>query len=172
MALTENFILPSKEELTVQEISIGTPCLKAGAYYFGKYCEEPSKEFMLCKTEEMDPRKCLNEGKEVTSCALDFFQKVKGSCRETFEAYAHCIEYSSGNMNLTKCRKTQAAYDLCMLEKMGIDRPILGYYATPKVHTTSRPKPEQFPRKEYEPIPELPADFPRDLPEGGARFLG
>jgi len=35
--------LPSKEELTVRELNLSSPVLKAGAHHFGKYCDEPSK---------------------------------------------------------------------------------------------------------------------------------
>lgn len=51
---------------------------------------------MLCRAEyPQDPRKCLQEGKEVTSCSLEFFRKMKQNCREEFEKYANCIDKSS-----------------------------------------------------------------------------
>ncbi len=68
--------LPSEEDLTVQEIPMGTAYLRAGAMHLGKVCEAQNNEFIMCRNELNDPRKCLDEGKEVTSCALDFFQKV------------------------------------------------------------------------------------------------
>lgn len=54
---------------------------------------------MLCRKELEDPRACLNEGKAVTSCALDFFRKVKKSCADEFMQYAHCIDKSSTDAN-------------------------------------------------------------------------
>ncbi len=43
MPFTEDFYLPSEEELKVQEINVSTPVLKAGAIHFGKYCDEQCK---------------------------------------------------------------------------------------------------------------------------------
>lgn len=55
---------------------------------------------MLCRRELEDPRKCLKEGKEVTACGLEFFQKVKQSCRSEFEQYADCLEWNTPNMKV------------------------------------------------------------------------
>lgn len=41
--ITKNFPLPSEEELSVEEINLGTPSLRAGSFHLGKYCEHPSK---------------------------------------------------------------------------------------------------------------------------------
>ena len=76
MVLTKDIQLPSDAELTVEEVPVGTPYLKAGAQHMGKYCEPQNNEFMLCRSENQDPRKCLQDGKEVTACALDFLRKV------------------------------------------------------------------------------------------------
>lgn len=35
--------LPTKAELTVPELNISSPALKAGAHHFGKYCDHESK---------------------------------------------------------------------------------------------------------------------------------
>lgn len=51
---------------------------------------------MLCRFEEKDPRKCINEGKAVTACTLEFFRKVKKTCLAEFNQYANCIDKSSG----------------------------------------------------------------------------
>lgn len=58
------------------------------------------QEFMLCKSELIDPRKCLNEGKAVTKCSLEFFRKVKSSCSREFTDYYTCIEKSSPGYEL------------------------------------------------------------------------
>jgi NADH dehydrogenase (ubiquinone) 1 alpha subcomplex subunit 8 len=51
---------------------------------------------MLCKLEEDDPRRCINEGKSVTACTLDFFKQLKKHCKEEFNQYYNCIDKSSG----------------------------------------------------------------------------
>lgn len=43
MTTTPDHILPSYEELNVEEVNISTAALRAGSLYFGKYCEEQSK---------------------------------------------------------------------------------------------------------------------------------
>lgn len=50
---------------------------------------------MLCRKELEDPRKCISEGKAVTSCALEFFRKVKKSCFKEFTQYTNCLDKSS-----------------------------------------------------------------------------
>ena len=43
MVLTDDIILPSDEELTVQEINVSSPVLRATAAYMGYYCDEKCK---------------------------------------------------------------------------------------------------------------------------------
>lgn len=50
---------------------------------------------MLCRNELKDPRKCLNEGKALTSCAFEFLRKLKKTCKGEFEQYTHCLDQSS-----------------------------------------------------------------------------
>ena len=54
--LTKDIWLPTEEELTVQEVPLGTPSLRAGAMHLGKACEVQNNEFMLCRGETQDPR--------------------------------------------------------------------------------------------------------------------
>ena len=60
------------------------------------------QEFMLCMSEEKDPRKCLNEGKEVTRCGLEFLHKVKDNCATEFTEHWKCVDHSGYDMNLKK----------------------------------------------------------------------
>ena len=39
MVVTAETHLPSEEELIVQEVNLGGPALRAGAFHLGKYCE-------------------------------------------------------------------------------------------------------------------------------------
>ncbi|KAH9638164.1 hypothetical protein HF086_009192 [Spodoptera exigua] len=84
MVLTADVNLPEESELTVPELQLSSPALFAGSFHLGKYCEQANNEFMLCRLEENDPRKCLKEGKAVTACTMDFFRKVKKSCLQEF----------------------------------------------------------------------------------------
>ena len=57
---------------------------------------------MLCNQELRDPRKCLNEGKEVTRCGVEFFNKLRDNCAEEFTTYWTCIDHSGVDMNYKK----------------------------------------------------------------------
>merc|ERR1711894_530591 len=141
MPFTEADYLPSMEELTVPEINLSAAPMRAAAFHFGKYCDNQSKEFMLCMAEEKDPRRCLMEGKEVTRCGMEFFQKVKGNCAEEFTTYWQCIDHARWDMNYSLCKKQQFVFDGCMSEKVGLDRPEPGYFSKVRVHHTQRAKP-------------------------------
>ncbi|XP_076237695.1 NADH dehydrogenase [ubiquinone] 1 alpha subcomplex subunit 8 [Calliopsis andreniformis] len=149
MVVTKDIVLPSEEELTVQEINVSWPVLQAAAVYIGKKCEWHNNEFTLCKYETQDPRKCLEEGKNVTACALEVFQGIKKHCQEDFNQYVRCLERSSGTMDLTKCRNTQSAVDNCVLKNLNIERPPFGYFCEAKVHDSPRPEPEKPKVPEY-----------------------
>lgn len=54
-----------------------------------------------------------------------FSRNVKLHCAEPFTQYWTCIDYTN-LLELRKCRKQQAAFDDCVLEKLGWVRPDLG----------------------------------------------
>jgi hypothetical protein len=37
--ITEDFNLPTEDELTVPEVNLSSPALRAGSFHMGKYCE-------------------------------------------------------------------------------------------------------------------------------------
>ena len=90
---------------------------------------------------------------------MEFFRKVKATCAAEFMTYVNCMEKSSGDMQFYECRRTQAIYDKCVKEKMGLERPHYGYHCLPKVnldiskvhilyipsqiHDTDRPAPKE-----------------------------
>merc|ERR1712154_493095 len=135
MPFTNETYLPSYEELTVPEIEITSSVFRAAAHHMGKYCDEQSKEFMLCRAEDQDPRKCINEGKEVTRCGFEF---------------------------LRKCRVTQKVFDDCVKENLGQDRPELGYFSKVRVHDAKSPKTQPVPHILPDRLPELPEDMNAD----------
>ena len=49
-----------------------------------------------------------------------------------------CLEKSSPDMRLRYCRKTQAAFDVCIKENLGLERPHYAYHTMAKVHDTTR----------------------------------
>lgn len=118
---------------------------------------------MLCKKEEQDPRKCLNEGKQLTACGLEFYRNLKKTCRPEIEAYALCIDQSDGRYPLDICLKNRSYFDDCMKNKMGMERPEFGYFSQVRAHNSNRPKPE-YKFKHFEVAPSLPPDYEQRTP--------
>lgn len=130
-----------------------------------------NQEFMLCRDELKDPRKCLKEGKEVTNCALQFFRLVKKSCHSEFTQHAHCLDKSSSDMHFKHCRTTQGVYDKCMLDNLNMERPEFGHFARAQLHDSPRPKPEPTPKPVYDDLPnKLPEDYPKPPSKYSTRF--
>jgi len=149
--LSNDLYLPTYDDLRTPELKVSYPTLKAASSYLGKFCDFQSKEFMLCRDEYKDPRKCLDEGKELTMCGIEFYQNVKASkCYNAFKRYAHCIDRGDMNVGFSPCRALQRVVDNCMLEELNIRRPEVGYFARPHVHQSKRPKPAEKPQRDYD----------------------
>ncbi|XP_009567823.2 NADH dehydrogenase [ubiquinone] 1 alpha subcomplex subunit 8 [Cuculus canorus] len=156
-AMPGSLQVPSLEELDVPEVRVSSAVLKAAAHHYGAQCDRPNKEFMLCRWEEKDPRKCLREGRQVNQCALDFFRKIKAHCAEPFTEYWTCIDYSN-LQELRRCRKQQAVFDNCVLEKLGWVRPDLGQLSKVTKVKTDRPLPENPYHSRPRPEPNPPIE--------------
>ncbi len=53
------------EELDVEELKVTSAVLAGAAFHYGSYCKEKNDAFMRCRYDKQDPRKCLEEGKQV-----------------------------------------------------------------------------------------------------------
>ncbi|XP_031620697.1 NADH dehydrogenase [ubiquinone] 1 alpha subcomplex subunit 8 [Contarinia nasturtii] len=170
MVITLDHELPTEAELTMPELKLSGPALRAGAFHLGKYCQDTFNEFMLCRSEENDPRKCLKEGRDVTNCSFEFFRLIKKSCYDEFTQYAHCLDRSSADLNYKHCRNTQNVFDKCVLDNFNIERPGYGYFCRAQIVDTKRPKPEVPEKPHYGDVPAaLPDDAPRPPAKYGAR---
>ncbi|XP_003728171.1 NADH dehydrogenase [ubiquinone] 1 alpha subcomplex subunit 8 [Strongylocentrotus purpuratus] len=147
--------LPSKVELDVPEVPLTSSALKAGAHHFGRQCDKANKEFMLCREEEKDPRKCLEEGRQVTACSFKFFNQIRTHCNESFTEHWTCLDYNK--QEFRRCRQSQKKFDTCVFENLGWVRPELGDLGKVTVVKTERPVPEF----DLRPIPE---PTPRPIP--------
>lgn len=107
------------EDLESQEVEITSAVLMGAAHHLGQHCEKEFKTFMGCRYDTKDPRKCLEEGKQVTKCALNFFKKLKEDCNEVFTQHWTCLD--NNNQEFGYCRETQKKYDSCVLDKMGLE---------------------------------------------------
>uniref|UniRef100_A0A1B6FYM2 NADH dehydrogenase [ubiquinone] 1 alpha subcomplex subunit 8 n=1 Tax=Cuerna arida TaxID=1464854 RepID=A0A1B6FYM2_9HEMI len=172
MVITNKVNIPSDEELTVQEVNLSGVVLRAASFHLGKYCEDSNNEFMLCRRELNDPRKCLDEGKAVTNCSLEFFRKVKNSCFREFTDYYNCVDKSSPSYEFEPCRKTQKIFDQCMLDNLNLERPPYGYFCEVKIFDSARPKPEPPKKPIYSDFtPGLPGDAPKPPAKYGGRQI-
>lgn len=61
---------------------------------------------------------------QISVCTLPPRQ-IKGNCAESFTEYWTCLDYSN-LLELRQCRKQQQAFDSCVLDKLGWQRPDLG----------------------------------------------
>ena len=53
------------EELNVEELKVTSAVLMGAAHHYGNYCKDKNDAFMRCRYDKQDPRKCLEEGREV-----------------------------------------------------------------------------------------------------------
>ena len=143
MVLTDDIHLPDDDELNHKEIPVNTYLMRASAMHLGKYCDNQCKEYMLCRKEERDPRKCLPYGQDVTECGIDFYKKVKKTCRGELEWYSTCLEFTGQETSYHRCRNEQAIYDTCM-DQNGFERAPFGHFLKIRVHDSERPKPKPF----------------------------
>ena len=58
----------------VFQLGVPAHALKAGAFQYAKQCNSVNQEYMLCKFETQDPRRCLKYGHDVSDCAANFFK--------------------------------------------------------------------------------------------------
>ncbi|XP_039270765.2 NADH dehydrogenase [ubiquinone] 1 alpha subcomplex subunit 8-like [Styela clava] len=123
------------------DLGIPNHALRCAAYQYAGQCVDVNREYMLCKQEEGDPRKCLKYGDRVSECAANFFRNVSEACTDQFVKMAQCVE-KTNSRKLIYCRAEQLALDTCMFEKLGYDKlPDAGVYSDIEVKT-DRPKPK------------------------------
>lgn len=106
------------EDLEAEEVEVTSAVLMGASHHLGQYCDNDFKSFMGCRYDTKDPRKCLQEGKKVTKCALEFFKKLKEDCNDVFTKHWTCLDYN--NQEFAYCRATQKKFDACVLDKLGL----------------------------------------------------
>ncbi|NWR17422.1 NDUA8 dehydrogenase, partial [Emberiza fucata] len=94
-------------------------------------------------------------GAEGLCCGVP--RSIRTHCAEPFTAYWTCIDYSS-QQELRRCRKQQAAFDSCVLDKLGWVRPDLGDLSKVTKVKTDRPLPENAYHSRPRPQPNPPVE--------------
>ncbi|RZS24450.1 hypothetical protein BHM03_00057516 [Ensete ventricosum] len=82
----------------------------AAAKHIATRCRADNVTFIECKKKDPNPEKCLNKGRHVTCCVLNFihFLQTEGAPPE-MDAYAGCMYYYTNDFDL--CRKEQEAFE-------------------------------------------------------------
>ena len=73
-----------------------------------------------------------------------------------------------------RCRASQAVYDKCVLDKIGQERPELGYFSKVRLHSTTRPKPviePKLPEPSVEPPDMRTAETPESVKYGSRQHF-
>ena len=82
-----------------------------------------------------------------SSCSLGIDLKFISPQNLTIPLSTHPFFFS--------CRKPQLVFDDCMKEKLGIDRPYIGYFARVRLVDTNRPR-RILPKRDYIKIKDPP----------------
>ena len=107
---------PLKNEPFVPEVGLSSAPLESMSFFFNSACSKYSDDYVLCKTENTDPKKCLLEGRKVTRCALDLISKLKSQCQDSWQAHWECLDMN--NHTFYKCRSQETEFNDCVFSKL------------------------------------------------------
>lgn len=69
------------------------------------------------------------------------------------------------------CRKTQAVFDKCVLDNIGVERPPFDYFTRVQIHKSKRPRPPvEGPTVYSDATPGLPPDAEKPPARYGSRY--
>ncbi|XP_059632638.1 NADH dehydrogenase [ubiquinone] 1 alpha subcomplex subunit 8-B-like [Cornus florida] len=89
--------------------------LMAVSKHIATKCRNENLAFLKCKKDDPNPEKCLDKGRQVTSCVLSLLKDLHQRCTKEMDAYAGCMYYYTNEFDL--CRKEQAEFEkACPLE--------------------------------------------------------
>ncbi|CAA7388667.1 unnamed protein product [Spirodela intermedia] len=83
--------------------------LMASWKHIGAACRTENAAFINCKKKDPNPEKCLDRGREVTSCVLSLLKNLHQSCTKEMDAYAGCMYYNTNEFEM--CRKEQEEFE-------------------------------------------------------------
>lgn len=88
--------------------------LYAAAKEIGVTCDAVNRDFLQCKVADEDPAACLDKGEVVQACALGVLKSAMETCKESFQAYADCIDSQiSEEYMFERCRKEEHTFANC-----------------------------------------------------------
>ncbi|XP_078440121.1 NADH dehydrogenase [ubiquinone] 1 alpha subcomplex subunit 8-B-like [Wolffia australiana] len=83
--------------------------LMASWKHIGASCRVENAAFINCKKKDPNPEKCLDRGREVTSCVLGLLKNLHQTCTKEMDAYAGCMYYNTNEFEM--CRQEQEAFE-------------------------------------------------------------
>ncbi|CAK4649084.1 unnamed protein product [Aphanomyces euteiches] len=85
--------------------------LMCAATIYGTECAQANKEYLVCKSQDENPRACLVPGEKVTACVHKTLRVLETQCGDAFTKYKNAMD--SNWHELQFCRKEQAALEAC-----------------------------------------------------------
>ncbi|KAF6167230.1 hypothetical protein GIB67_029868 [Kingdonia uniflora] len=83
--------------------------LTAASKHISTKCRAENMAFLNCKKNDPNPEKCLEKGRQVTSCVLNLLKGLHEKCTKEFDTYAGCMYYNTNEFEL--CRKEQQEFE-------------------------------------------------------------
>ncbi|XP_019431475.1 PREDICTED: NADH dehydrogenase [ubiquinone] 1 alpha subcomplex subunit 8-B-like [Lupinus angustifolius] len=83
--------------------------LMAASKHIGIRCHSENLEFLKCKKKDQNPEKCLEQGRQVTRCALGLLRDLHQRCTKEMDDYVGCLYYHTNEFDL--CRKEQQEFE-------------------------------------------------------------
>lgn len=114
------------KDLDVQDVDATSSVLLSAARHMSEYCDLTNAKFMRCRRDKGDPALCLEEGKEVTKCALEFLKVIRATCNVEFSDHWNCIDVY--NQDFKYCTEHEKKFDRCVFNKLGLGArsPVFG----------------------------------------------
>jgi len=91
--------------------STDSTALMCGATIYGSECAQVNRDFLMCKSNDANPRACLIQGEKVTTCVLKTLKHLEAHCGDAFSNYKKAMDKNWHEFQ--KCRKEQAAMEAC-----------------------------------------------------------
>ncbi|KAF0740223.1 hypothetical protein Ae201684P_016651 [Aphanomyces euteiches] len=98
-------------DMSAKTPATDSTALMCAATIYGTECAQANKEYLVCKSQDENPRACLVPGEKVTACVHKTLRVLETQCGDAFTKYKNAMD--SNWHELQFCRKEQAALEAC-----------------------------------------------------------
>jgi NADH dehydrogenase (ubiquinone) 1 alpha subcomplex subunit 8 len=95
-------------------VAADSTALMCGATIYGTECSGVNKDFLICKSNDGNPRACSLQGEKVTACVLKTLRVLETHCGASYNEYKNAMDKNWHELQL--CRKEQFAMEACYRE--------------------------------------------------------